>query len=73
MIDPGLMHALDAACKLLRQTLHLISLLLILILSLSFQALIDYTNGKPWIKEISAFIDDVIGGEPVVLVVGPVL
>ncbi len=33
------------------------------------QALIDYKNGKPWIEEISAFVDEVIGGGPVVLVV----
>ena len=37
--------------------------------SLVPQAIIDYTNGKPWIKEISAFIRDVIGGGPVVIVV----
>jgi hypothetical protein len=33
------------------------------------QALIDYTNGKPWIAEISTFVRDIIGGGPVVLVV----
>ena len=37
--------------------------------SLTPQAIIDYTNGKPWIKEISAFIREVIGGGPVVIVV----
>ncbi|GAX81269.1 hypothetical protein CEUSTIGMA_g8701.t1 [Chlamydomonas eustigma] len=35
---------------------------------LSEKALIDYSNGKPWIDEISSFIQEVIGDSPVTLV-----
>lgn len=33
----------------------------------SEKALVDYSNGRVWVDQISSFITEVVGGQPVVL------